>query len=194
MLTACDHNEKKLLARIAQDDAEAFTRLFHLYRNRIYSIAHRISGSDSLAEEVVQDIFMKVWLKRSDLTKVSNFPAWLHTVTSHHLFSLLKRRVARERKEISLESALVLDTTDTEQTILHRDLEAILNRAISSLPTQQNKVFRLIKVYGFKKEEVASRLNLSTETVKVHLTKAIKNIRAYCVNHMDLLLLLWFFV
>lgn len=193
MLTAFDHTEKKLLAQIARNDAEAFGRLFYLYKDKIYSIAYKISGSTQLAEEVVQDIFMKVWLKRSDLTEISNFPAWLNTVTSNHLFSLLKRRVAKEKREVSLESIQMLAITNTENDILQRDTEAVLNKAISSLPAQQNKVYKLIKVYGFKKEEVASQLNLSPETVKVHLTKAIKSIRAYCVNHMDLFLLLWLF-
>lgn len=189
MLTAYCHSERYLLERIAQNDADAFTSLFHLYKNKVYSVALKVSGSKFLAEEAVQDIFMKVWLKRNELPEIGNFSAWLNTVTGNHLFSLLKRRVAREKKEISLENALNLTTPDTDQTILNREIEVILNNAIDTLPSQQNKVYRLIKVHGLKREEVATHLNLSAETVKVHLSKAIKNIRAYCVNHMDLLLL-----
>jgi len=72
-----------------------------------------------------------------------------------------------------------------------------LEKALYTLPPQQNKVYRLIKERGMKKEEVASQLNLSTETVKAHLSKAMKSIRAYYLAHMDhpaILILVFFFL
>lgn len=191
MLTACLHSEKKILKRIANGDAQAFAIFFHQYKNKIYSIALKVSGSDFIAEEAVQDIFMKVWLKRSELMQVNNFSAWLNTVTCNHLFTLLKRRANKELKEIALEQVDIADSgsSDTDKMVLSRETATILKKAVNTLPTQQEKVYRLVKEYGMKKDEVAIHLNLSKETVKVHLAKAIKNIRAYCINHMDVVIL-----
>lgn len=192
MLSTCLHNEKKLLERIAGNDAGAFAIFFHHYKNKIYSIALKISGSAFLAEEAVQDIFMKVWMKRAELVQVHNVSAWLNTITCNHLFTVLKKRANRELREIALEQVEIADQglSDTGKMVLNRETATILKKAINTLPSQQGKVYLMVKEYGLKKEEVATRLNLSAETVKVHLSKAIKNIRAYCLNHMDIILLL----
>ncbi|MBX3255309.1 MAG: sigma-70 family RNA polymerase sigma factor [Chitinophagaceae bacterium] len=191
LLTAYLHNEDKLLERIANSDAEAFTIFFHQYRNKVYSVALKVSGAGPVAEDAVQDIFMKVWMKRADLAQVNNIGAWLNTITCNHVFTLLKRRTNKERKEITLEYLEIADPgmADTDKMVLSRETEAILKSAIKTLPPQQGKVYRLVKEYGWKREEVAMRLNLSAETVKVHLARAIKSIREYCLMHMDVVLL-----
>lgn len=191
MLTAYLHNEDELLERIANSDAEAFTLFFHQYRNKVYSVALKVSGSGAVAEDAVQDIFMKVWMKRADLVEVRNISAWLNTITCNHVFTLLKRRTNKELKEITLEYLEIADPgmTDTDKMVLSRETEAMLKSAIKALPSQQSKIYRLVKEYGLKREEVAMRLNLSSETVKVHLARAIKNIRDYCLMHMDIILL-----
>ena len=157
----------------------------------MYSVALKVSGSGLVAEDAVQDIFMKVWMKRTDLVKVRNISAWLNTITCNRVFTLLKQRTNKERKEIALEYLEIADQgmTDPGKMVLSRETEAILKSAIKTLPLQQGKIYRLVKEYGLKREEVAMRMNLSAETVKVHLARAIKNIRDYCLLHMDIILL-----
>jgi RNA polymerase sigma-70 factor (ECF subfamily) len=191
LLTAYLHNDDKLLERIANSDAEAFTLFFHQYRDKVYSVALKVSGSATVAEDAVQDIFLKVWMKRADLVGVRNITAWLNTITCNHVFTLLKQRTNKERKEITLEYLEIADPgmADTDKMVLSRETEAILKSAIKTLPLQQGKVYTLVKEYGLKREEVAMHLNLSAETVKVHLARAIKSIRDYCLMHMDIVLL-----
>lgn len=185
MLTACTYNEKNLLLRISQDDALAFTVLFNQYKDKVYTIAFKLTGCAFTSEEAVQDIFMKLWMKRKDLSGVEYFTAWFNTIIRNYLFSLLKSQAARESREIAFARKLPSFYNNTDQGILLKETESLLEKALYTLPPQQNKVYRLIKERGMKKEEVASQLNLSTETVKAHLSKAIKTIRAYCLAHMD---------
>lgn len=185
MLTACPYNEKNLLLRVSQDDALAFTLLFNQYKDKVYTIAFKLTGCAFTSEEAVQDIFMKLWMKRKDLSGVEYFTAWFNTIIRNYLFSLLKSQAARQSREIAFANKLPSFHNNTDQTILLKETEALLEKALYTLPPQQNKVYRLIKERGMKKEEVASQLNLSTETVKAHLSKAIKTIRAYCLAHMD---------
>lgn len=185
MLTACIYNEKSLLLRISQDDALAFTLLFDQYKDKVYTIAFKLTGCAFTSEEVVQDIFMKLWVKRKDLPGVEHFTAWFNTIIRNYLFSLLKSQAARQSREIAFAGKRPSFYNNADQEILLKETEALLEKALYTLPPQQNKVYRLIKERGMKKEEVASHLNLSTETVKAHLSKAIKSIRAYCLAHMD---------
>ena len=185
MLTACTYNEKNLLLRISQDDAHAFTLLFNQYKDKVYTIAFKLTGCAFTSEEAVQDVFMKLWVKRKDLPGVEYFTAWFNTIIRNYLFSLLKSQAARESREIAFARKLPSFYNNTDQGILLKETESLLEKALYTLPPQQNKVYRLIKERGMKKEEVASQLNLSTETVKAHLSKAIKTIRAYCLAHMD---------
>lgn len=185
MLTAYIHDEKRLLLLISQDDTEAFSALFQLYKDKVYTIAFKLTGSTFTSEEVVQDIFMKLWIKRKMLSEVEHFSAWFNTIIRNHLFSLIKKQAARENREIAFANKIPTIYNNADQHILLKETEELLEKALYTLPPQQYKIYRLIKESGMKKEEVASRLNLSTETVKSHLSKAIKNIRAYCLTHMD---------
>ncbi|MFT4018075.1 MAG: sigma-70 family RNA polymerase sigma factor [Agriterribacter sp.] len=197
MLTACTYNEKELLLRISAGDASAFALLFNQYKDKIYTIGFKITGSAFLAEEVVQEIFMKLWTNRKTLPELECFTAWFNTVTRNHLFSLIKRKAAREQREIVFANKIPAFYNNADENILLKDAGELLEKALYTLPPQQNKVYRLIKERGMKKEEVASQLNLSTETVKAHLSKAMKSIRAYYLAHMDhpaILILVFFFL
>lgn len=185
MLTACLHNERELLLRIAHNDADAFTCLFNYYKNKIYTIAYKLTESPAMAEEAVQEIFMKLWIKRKDLPGVEHFSAWFYTVARNHMFTLFKRKAVSACRGISEIDPAYFFTNDAEERILLKETETIIKKALHALPPQQNKVYHLIKEKGYKKEEVAAFLNLSPETVKIHLAKAMKNIRAYCLAHMD---------
>ncbi|HTN09169.1 RNA polymerase sigma factor [Agriterribacter sp.] len=173
------------MLRISNDDAQAFTVLFNLYKDKVYTIAFKLTGSAFKSEEAVQDIFMKLWIKRKELPEVDHFTAWFYTITRNHLFSLIKRKAARENREIIFANKMPSICNNTDEKLLLEETEELLKKALYLLPPQQNKVYRLIKECGMKKEEVAIELKLSTETVKVHLAKAMKNIRNYCLAHMN---------
>ncbi len=185
MPVACSNNEKDLLLRISKDDASAFAVLFNLYKDKIYTIAIKLTGSAFKAEEVVQEIFMKLWVKRKELPEIEHFTAWFYTITRNHLFSLIKRKAAREKREIVFAERLPSFYNNSDEKVLLKETEALLEKALYQLPPQQNKIYRLIKERGMKKEQVAVELKLSTETVKVHLARAIKNIRNYCLGQMN---------
>jgi RNA polymerase sigma-70 factor (ECF subfamily) len=194
--TAYTYREKELLLRIAEDDTAAFAVLFNQYKDKIYTIGFKITGSAFFAEEVVQDIFMKLWTNRKILPQLQCFDAWFNTITRNHLFSFIKRKAARKNREFAFAGKNPSFYNNTDDNILLKDAEQLLEKALYTLPPQQNKIYKLIKVRGMKNEEVASQLDLSIETVKSHLSKAVKNVRAYCIAHKDNLaiLILLFFV
>lgn len=182
------HNEKDLLSLIAKGDDTGFTTLFRFYRNRVYSVAHKITHSSYISEEIVQDVFLKIWLKRTDLTEVRDFNAYLFIVTRNTVFRVLKR-MAKEYKIISLtDEEQVLAKNDTTDLVMEKEFNTLLQNAVDRLPNQQKKVYKYIKEQGLKREEVADLLHLQPDTVKFHLSQALKNIRSFCMLRLNLLL------
>lgn len=184
------YSEQELLLLIAKGDETAFSILFNNYRNKIYSIAYELTESTVIAEEIVQDTFLKVWLRRETFGEVTHFKAYLFTITRNYVFTALKRIARRQNQEKIAAQDIPLYYSDTENQLIQKQYEEILKRAVNTLPAQQKQVYILVKEKGYKRNEVADELQLSPETVKTHLAQAIRTIRAYCLAHLDTSLLL----
>lgn len=182
MNTSTKH-EQELLIRLSEGDASAFEEIFHAYRDRIYATAYKLMGGHTHAEEIVQDVFLKIWLSRDALPQITHFRAYLFTTARNHIFNCLKQ-LARERTT----GLTVVEPAckGTEERVLSRDLERVLQNAVRQLPPQQERVYHLSKVEGRPRHEVADLLQLSPETVKVHLARAMRSIREYCTTRMDI--------
>ncbi|MEC5144954.1 RNA polymerase sigma-70 factor [Chitinophaga sp. 180180018-2] len=188
------YNERILLLRLAEGNDDVFADLFHHYRHRIYSIALRLLGEPAQAEDVVQDVFMKMWQKRDALHEISHFKAYLFTVTRNHIFASLKLLAREQLMESELSVAMAAPQRETP--MINKEYEQILEHAIAQLPPQQGLIYRLSKEEGLKRNEIAERLQLSPETIKAHLAHAMRSIRAFCLARMDLntfLILIWIY-
>ena len=186
MSNALLHEEKELLHLVAKGDEFAFARLFDYYRNWTYSIAFKITHSTSIAEEIVQDVFLKIWLKRADLIEIHNFSAYLFIITRNDVYKAL-RHMARNYKTVLLSGEHQSPVNnDTADLVMEKEYNLLLQRAVDRLPCQQKQVYKLIKDQGLKREEAADLLQLQPETVKFHLTQAMKKIRAFCMLHLEL--------
>lgn len=188
------YNERELLLSLAKGNDEAFASVFHHYRHRIYAIAFRLLGTTSQAEDTVQDVFLKMWLKRRELHEISHFKAYLFTVTRNHIFTSLKLLAREQLMESELSAAIVTNVKDAG--ITYKEYDQILQSAIAQLSPQQELIYKLSREEGLKRNEIADRLQLSPETIKVHLANAMRSIRAFCLARMDLntfLLLIWLY-
>ncbi|MDP4130451.1 MAG: sigma-70 family RNA polymerase sigma factor [Bacteroidota bacterium] len=181
------YTEKGLLYQVSEGDEIAFRELFCKYKNRIYSIAFRLTRSAFVSEEVVQDIFLHIWIRRSKLSQVEDFDAYLFVTTRNEVYRTLKR-IARQRNS-GRPASEETDQFSADENLLYKDFVMVLQKAIERLPYRQRQIYRLIKEKELKRDQVAARLHLDPETVKSHLAQAMRNIRAYCLTHLDLFLL-----
>ncbi|OQP40075.1 hypothetical protein A4H97_17840 [Niastella yeongjuensis] len=177
--------ENVLLQATAEGDEKAFSEIFNHYRNKIYSFACRLTGSTDVADEILLDVFLRVWMKREELPEIKLFQAWLFTITRNRVFSTLKQMALRKEAENSFEKGnnLLLESTPHD-FLLDKEYQDVLQKAVAQLPPQQKKVYMLIKEYGMKREEAAQELNLSPETVKHYLSEAMYSVRTYCLAHL----------
>lgn len=174
-----------MIQLIAQGNEAAFTELFYRYRNKIYSIAFDLTDSESIAEEIVQDVFLKIWLRRASLPGVEHFTAYLFTITRNEVFTVLKKIARKQLIENAASEINPLFYIDTEERISEKEYRAILLQALEKLSVQQRQVYHLIKEEGLTREQAALKLGISQETVKTHLAQAMRNIRAYCLARID---------
>jgi RNA polymerase sigma-70 factor (ECF subfamily) len=177
-------DEKKLIELLATGDETAFARLFEKYRNKVYTIALRLTHSNIIAEEIVQDVFLKIWLKRNDLLQVRSFDAYLFVITRNKVYKVLKQ-IATNYQLVAIADENVPSNADPSQQLLEKEYTEVLQTALARLPMQQQKVYHLVKTRGLKREEVARQLSIGPETVKFHLAQAMKNIRAFCLLHLS---------
>lgn len=188
------YDEVEIITLVSQGDEHAFAKLFEHHQNKIYGVALRLTRSTSLAEEIVEDVFLKIWLKRSDLLQIENFSAYLFTVTRNRVYKILKQ-IAKNYQTVHLtENIQTIAPGSTEDYVIDKEYTSLLHQAITRLPKQQKEVYYLIKERGLKREEAASVLDLKPETIKFHLAEAMKNIRSFCTPHLDMIIFITFFL
>jgi RNA polymerase sigma-70 factor (family 1) len=176
--------EKELLMKIAKGDENAFSLLFNKYQQKIYALAYHLTESTHHAEEIVQDVFLKIWLKQTQLVQINNFESYLFIIARNHIYSSL-RVLSREKtfnNELDLRIADHENSLDT--LIDYKELTSLIHDAANSLPEQQYEVYRLSKEEGKTREQIAGVLKISPETVKVHLSRAMRTIRAHVIARM----------
>jgi RNA polymerase sigma-70 factor (family 1) len=179
-------NENELLSKVAGGDQRAFRVLYDFYYDKIYAFALYLLKSDLLAEEVVQETFLKLWKKGDDLNQIMNVESFLIAVTRNRSLDILRR--SKLEIKTNQKRAIVWSEghNDTEESIILNDTRRILQSAIDLLPPQQKLVYQLCQQEGLKYEEAADKLSLSTLTVQSYMKLALRNVRRYMVKHADL--------
>lgn len=185
--------EAALLRKVSQGDGHAFKILYDHYRRLVYPRAMYLLKSDQLAEEVLQEVMLKLWQTAGRLTTDSNLAAYLTTLTRNRSFQLLRRQVLEAKTEMELGKGWTEHDNATEEEILLADTKKLLSDGIALLPPQQKMVYKLCHIEGLKYEEAAEKMNLSVETVRSYMKLALRFLRAYLRTHTDVMAILILF-
>ncbi|SHH91700.1 RNA polymerase sigma-70 factor, ECF subfamily [Flavobacterium sp. CF108] len=185
-------NQKQLLDELSKGSERAFTDLYNRYKNVVYSCALKITKSRTLSEEVVQDVFLKIWLKKETLTDIAHFESYIFVVARNHIFSMLKQ-IAKENTLKSKFNYNDISFDLTDAPLEEEEFTSLLNEIIKQLPPQQQKVYRMAKEEDLNYQQIGELLNISAMTAKKHLAQALKFIRIKLTNHINLILLGCFF-
>jgi len=189
LTVAPSYLEKELLQRLSAGDKQAFTVLFETYWNNIYSVALVLTKSPQVAEDTVQEIFLKVWNKREELVSVDRFDNYLFIMARNHIFSEFRRLKVRQEHISLLQAHFEAPLHTPEDQMLYKESTELIAKAVAQLAPQQQQVYRLSREQGLTHEAIAATLGISVHTVRNHMIRAIKGIRTYLMEHDSSLLL-----
>lgn len=172
-------DEKALLLKLKDGDEQAFDKLYQSYSLRIYRKLFKMVKVDVLADELTQDVFVKVWTKRHLLDSEQSFRSYLFSIAQHLVYDTY-RKMSRDESLVNKVKLISTELyTHTEEDIYYKETAEMVQKAIELLPTQQRRVFQACKIEGRSYEEVARELNISVSTVNGHIVKATKTVAEY---------------
>lgn len=181
--------DEMLLTGIGKGDRSAFKILYNRYRHKVYVYALRIVKSTVSAEDILHDVFLKLWLNKSAAT-IENLDRYLQVAARNQALNLLRKQkleVLYKQYVRNDEQVYMADTTD--EHVHGRETADLIDSAKKMLPPQQRMVYELCKEKGLKYEEVADQLSISKLTVKTHMQLALRSLKAYLIAHTDTALL-----
>ncbi|SDK73853.1 RNA polymerase sigma-70 factor, ECF subfamily [Pedobacter sp. ok626] len=172
-----------LLTKLRNGDELAFAQIYNLYRSKMYIYAYNLCKSSETAEEIVQEVFIRLWQKKAQINTELNFSAYLKKITLNHVLNHLKK-VARE-KSLQDEIFHYIETirNTTEDNLLEKELLKTYDEAIENLPPQKKIIYQMSRNEEMSHDQIAEKLNISKNTVKNHMVEATKFIRSYVSKH-----------
>ncbi|MEJ7644885.1 MAG: RNA polymerase sigma-70 factor [Chryseolinea sp.] len=168
---------KELTDKIAcVNDQDAFAKLFHLFNTRLVDFSRTFVRSREQAEEIVSDVFLKIWTNRSSLNTIGNLPSYLFIAVKNQSLNNIKVNNLSSMDAPGFnpdQFDVFIDHFSPQRELESRDLYRQFDLIIDSLPSQCQAIFRLVKVEGFRYKEAAVILNLSPRTVETQLVRAM---------------------
>lgn len=168
--------EKNLVSRLRRGDKASFDELFNRYFEQCFSYAVSLLKDPDVAEDAVQNVFLKLWLGRERLDASRPFRNYLLTAVRNESVSQLRARFAAGREQMP-DSDLVDETQNVLNAISASEIDASISNAVSRLPERRRAVFEKRRIEGKSIEQIAEEMGLSPKTVERHLTLAMKDLR-----------------
>jgi RNA polymerase sigma-70 factor (ECF subfamily) len=176
-LAHLNFEENRLLTLLQEDSEYAFQLIYDKHRNRIYKTAIKFLKSPIIAQDVVQDVFLKLWFERKTINPAKPVEAWLYTVAKNNILNKL-RKIANEWKALDMLSDSFLDSENsTEDKLVKSELNTNLEKALSQLSDQQKLVFILSRYEKLTYIQIGQKMGISPLTVKTHLSRALYSIK-----------------
>lgn len=182
------------LKRVSEGDEQAFRIIFDRYRVKLFYFISNLVNSEATAEELVQEVFVRLWTSRTKLAEVENLDSYIFVTARNRTLDYIRSTITERNMKSEWLRRSHLEGNYTEEEVDLKQSKKLIDEAVAQLPAQQARVFRLSKEYRLKRQDIARELNISENTVRNHLSEAIKSIQAYLEQHGDkaLLLLLWY--
>lgn len=180
-----------LLLKISKGDQVAFTVLFERYRNQLFTYLLKITKSAETSEEIVLDVFLKIWHGKELIPQIENFNAFLHRIAHNKAIDFLRtlkqNPLLQQQVWSSMQEPLSFEEADNQ--LLYKNSEKIIGDAVDQLSPQRQKVFCLHHQYGYSNSEIAQHLGLSKNTVRNHLFASLEFIRKFLSDNLELMVL-----
>lgn len=169
--------EKGLFQLVSKGNKKAYSAIYDHFEPRLFAFVVRMSRSKVTAEEIIQELFIKIWTNRAKLAKIDNPVAYVYAMAANATFNYLKK----EAREAAMVEQLKRDTAmchnSTEEVINFYESRTLIMQAVEQMPIQRRTVYLMSREQGLTNQEIAKEINISPYTVRNHLTGALRSLR-----------------
>lgn len=168
----------ELLTRFKRGDMLAFDQVYGLYSHKLFSFAYKILKDKADAEDLLQEVFLKIWASREKLGDYKLLNSYIFTITYNYSISLIRKRIISNKYLEQLKYSSVFQTApNIVSEIEFNELNIQVEKLISNLPERQKQVYLLHRENNLTYLEIAEQLGISKNTVENHMVKALKYLR-----------------
>lgn len=189
-----EDTEEMLLQQLIAGDTNGFAGIYALHNRYIFHFILKFVNSSPLAEDLTQEVFMKIWEDRSRLANIQSFKAYLFITARNHTLNRLKEIFKLDVAMGEVINGFVQLRNATEDEILHKEYLQFLKRILNTLPDRTKEIFKQCREHGRTYEEVAAELNISRNAVKNHMVHAMKVLRSSVKRELGISLTIVLFI
>ena len=187
-------DDKFLVFQLKKGNEKAFNSLYDKYLLDVYHFSLSLLKSKDHAMEVVQEVFLKIWITRDAIDENKNFKSFLLTITKNLSLNILNKATTDLNFRNKIYENLETQRSTTNEYILNKEYDQLKKNAIDALPAGRKKVFLLSREEGKSYQEISEELNISINTVKTQIKKALEGIREYFSKNTDIDLIIIIFL
>jgi len=191
MMKLLSSSEKTLIEKLKNNDKSAFTVIFTRYYQDLVRFSFRFTKNSDTSEEIVQELFVKLWEERNSLTLHSSLKSYLLKSVQNRSIDWLRHLKIQYKYASDVLDNPILSENDIENYILHSELELNLFRALNKIPAQNAEVFRLSRIESLNHHEIAQKLGVSVRTVEVRMAKALSLLREELIDFLLLTIIIF---
>jgi RNA polymerase sigma-70 factor (ECF subfamily) len=182
------YDEKLLVQQLLNGNVKAFEQLFNMYRNDLYKFSLSMVCSEPYAEEIIQEVFLSLWLKREITNPDLSLKSYLFTITRNKTISFLKKAANNKKLREEIFYMSQKSVNPTEHYIREEELKIVKKEALDILPPRRRLIFEMSRDDGKSYEEISRELGISINTVKNQMSMALKTLREFLLNNRDITL------
>lgn len=168
-----------------------FSGIFRQHEYKLYLLAVKLTKSEYIAKDIIQEVFLKLWEQRRFMGNIGNMEAWLYRLTENKVIDFLRKAALDSRLKKIIWNNIEESKDEAEEYVAVREYNEIIQRAINELPPQRKLIYQLNREGGMNYQEIAEELQLSRHTVKNQLFTAVQSIRRYISRNVKLFSILF---
>lgn len=191
VLTISDIEE--IIRRLKNEDKSAVDELFGYYYPRLYHFSKSILKIENEIDDILQEVFVKIWLNRQKIGNAETFNAYIFTITKNKVLNLIRNNLRDQAFMDKLYLRTVAEEYYAPDPVEFDEIKVRIDKIVANLPERRHQVFVLSRTEGLSNKDIAQQLNISEKTVEDHITHAIKQIKN-SMKGMGIISLLYFYL
>lgn len=180
-----EYTDSELVNLLIRNDEAAFSELYIRFKDRLYYFCLNLLKSREEANDIVQEIFIRIWESRNFINPDLSFSSFLYTMARNRILNHFRDVDIDEKVKSILAQRTPLEDNSIETDLIYSEYQKILKEAIEALPPQRKKIFNMSREENMSHKEIAAQLGISVNTVQEHISESLRFIKNYFSKYAD---------